>query len=95
MFSYISLMILVVAFLLVIVLHAVFTRRMLALRDRALAAKSEYQKLRAKVSALAEEVNEMRQGVESNGAAAKNIEAAIEAKKQQIADYDPEEETAY
>lgn len=95
MFSYVSLIALIVTFLLVIVLHAWFTRRMLALRERALASRSEYHKLHARVVALAEELGEMRQGIESNSAAVKTTEAAIEDMKQQIANYRPEEETAY
>jgi cell division protein FtsB len=92
MFPYAPQIALVVAFLMVIVLHAWFTRRMLSLRDRALAARAEYGKLRGEVVALAQEVGEFKQGLESNAVAIKALEAEIEEWQKKIAVFAPPEE---
>ncbi len=92
MFGYVSLSALVLAFLLVIILHAFFARRMMALRDRGVVAHGEYQRLRTQVAALAEEVGELQRGAEGNEAAIKGLETTIEELRQKIAGYQPEQE---
>ena len=52
MLSYAPQMALVASFLCVIVLHAWFTRRIIRLRDEALAERKEYERLRSDVLTL-------------------------------------------
>ncbi len=94
MFSYVPQMALVVSFLCVIVLHAWFTRRIVRLRDAALAAHKEYEHLHSDVLALLEEVVEFKRGMENNSAAIKALGKEIEDWKRRIDSYTPEAEDA-
>ena len=92
MFGYVSMMALMVAYLVAIVLHALFVRRIVALRNGAAAARREYDQLQSLVTALAEEVGAFRGGIDTNSVAVRRLESEIEELHQQIKNYVPEEE---
>ena len=94
MLSYAPQMALVASFLCVIVLHAWFTRRLIRLRDEALAERKEYERLRSDVLALSEEVVEFKRGMETNAVATKALEKEIEDWQRKIDSYVPESEDA-
>jgi len=94
MLSYAPQMGLVASFLCVIVLHAWFTRRIVRLRDEALAEYKEYGRLRNDVLALSEEVVEFKRGMETNEVATKSLEKEIEDWQRKMDSYSPESEDA-
>lgn len=94
MFAYAPQMALVASFLCVIVLHAWFTRRIVRLRDEAIAEHKEYDRLRGDVLALSEEVVEFKRGMETNEVATKALEKEVEDWQRKIDGYAPETEDA-
>jgi len=72
---------LIVSFILVIVLHAWFVRRLTGLHDEVRERKSEYQKLHAETVELAESVGELDRGKDSNATSIQALEREIEDTK--------------
>ena len=84
MVMYSAYMVLVVSFVLVIVLHAWFVRRLNHARDQARAVKDEYTRLRQEVAELAEAVDELERGKGSNATTLQVLEREIEEIRDKI-----------
>ena len=78
---------LVVCFVLVIVLHAWFVRRLSALKEQARADELEYHKLRMEMIALSESVSELDRGRDSNQVSILALEREIEEIKGMIREF--------
>ena len=75
---------LVVSFVLVIVLHAWFVRRLASFYERAQASRSQYGKLRTEMLSLAEEVGELERGMDSNDITIRTLEREIEELEEKL-----------
>ena len=84
MFMYSAYMVLVVSFVLVIVLHAWFVRRLTRYHERAHAVKEDSDRLHAEVAELAETVDELSRGKDSNATTLQVLEREIEEIQEKI-----------
>ena len=84
MVMYSAYMVLVVSFVLVIVLHAWFVRRLNHARERAHAVKDDYNRLRKEVAEAAETVDELDRGKDSNGTTLQTLKREIEEIREKI-----------
>jgi len=84
MVMYSAYMVLVVSFVLVIVLHAWFVRRLNRARDQAHAVKDNYTRLHTEVIELAETVDELERGKGSNATTLQVLEREIEEFREKI-----------
>jgi|APSaa5957512622_1039677.scaffolds.fasta_scaffold32287_2 uncharacterized protein (DUF342 family) len=78
---------LIISFILVIVLHAWFVRRLTGLHEQVRECKSEYQKLHAETMELAESVGELDRGKDSNATSIQALEREIEDTKIKIREF--------
>ena len=78
---------LVVCFVLVIILHAWFVRRLSTLRDRARAGESECRRLRMEAEEVAETVAELNRGRNSNQVSIVALEREIEGTQALIREF--------